>query len=91
MIARTWRGRATAANAPAYIRHFSETVAPQIAALRGHRGAWLLRREHTALEHQFDDRPCDHRRYCCLAGGRQRLAPRHFLRMRHGTRSEKYY
>jgi len=45
MIARTWRGRATSANAPAYIRHFSETVAPQVAALPGHRGAWLLRRE----------------------------------------------
>lgn len=45
MIARTWRGRATAANAPAYVKHFTETVAPQLAALPGHRGAYLLRRE----------------------------------------------
>jgi heme-degrading monooxygenase HmoA len=45
MIARTWRGRATAANAPAYVRHFTETVVPQLKALSGHRGAWLIRRE----------------------------------------------
>jgi len=45
MIARTWRGRATAANAPAYVAHFSETVVPQLKALPGHRGAWLMRRE----------------------------------------------
>jgi heme-degrading monooxygenase HmoA len=45
MIARTWRGRATAANAPAYVKHFTETVMPQLAALSGHRGAYLLRRQ----------------------------------------------
>ncbi|HYD06044.1 MAG TPA: antibiotic biosynthesis monooxygenase [Reyranella sp.] len=45
MIARTWRGRATAANAPAYVRHFTETVVPQLKALPGHRGAYLFRRE----------------------------------------------
>ena len=45
MIARTWRGRATAANAPAYVKHFTETVVPQLKALPGHRGAYLLRRE----------------------------------------------
>ena len=45
MIARTWRGRATAANAPAYVKHFTETVVPQLKALPGHRGAWLMRRE----------------------------------------------
>jgi len=45
MIARTWRGRATAANAPAYVKHFTETVIPQLKALPGHRGAYLLQRE----------------------------------------------
>ncbi len=44
MIARTWRGRATAANAPAYVKHFAETVVPQLKALPGHSGAWLMRR-----------------------------------------------
>jgi heme-degrading monooxygenase HmoA len=45
MIARTWRGRATAANAPAYVKHFTETVVPQLKILPGHRGAWLMQRE----------------------------------------------
>jgi len=45
MIARTWRGRATAANAPAYVKHFTETVVPELKALPGHRGAYLLRRD----------------------------------------------
>ena len=44
MIARTWRGRATAANASAYVRHFTETVVPQLKALPGHCGAWLMQR-----------------------------------------------
>jgi heme-degrading monooxygenase HmoA len=45
MIARLWRGRATAAKASAYLHHFTETVAPELRTLAGHRGAWLLRRE----------------------------------------------
>jgi hypothetical protein len=45
MIARTWRGRATTDNAPAYVKHFTETVVPQLKALPGHRGAWLMQRE----------------------------------------------
>ncbi len=45
MIARVWRGRAEGANAAAYHRHFTETVAPELKALAGHQGAWLLRRE----------------------------------------------
>ena len=44
MIARTWRGRATAANASVYVRHFTETVVPQLKALPGHCGAWLMQR-----------------------------------------------
>lgn len=45
MIARIWRGRATPQNAPAYVKHFTETVVPQLTVLPGHRGAWLMRRE----------------------------------------------
>ena len=45
MIARTWRGRATAANAGAYARHFEVNVLPELKSLAGHRGASLLRRD----------------------------------------------
>ena len=45
MIARLWRGSAEAAKADSYFRHFSETVAPELKGLAGHRGAMLLRRE----------------------------------------------
>ncbi|GEP53577.1 antibiotic biosynthesis monooxygenase [Reyranella soli] len=46
MIARLWRGRAAdAANADAYVRHFTGTVTAELKDLGGHRGAWLLRRE----------------------------------------------
>jgi Antibiotic biosynthesis monooxygenase len=46
MIARLWRGSAAdAANADAYVRHFTGTVTAELKDLAGHRGAWLLRRE----------------------------------------------
>lgn len=45
MIARLWCGRAEDANAAAYLRHFTETVTPELRALSGHRGALLLRRK----------------------------------------------
>ena len=46
MIARLWRGRAAdAANADAYVRHFTGTVTTELKGLSGNRGAWLLRRE----------------------------------------------
>lgn len=45
MIARTWRGVATAAKADAYARHFTSTVAPHLKAIAGYQGARLLRRE----------------------------------------------
>jgi heme-degrading monooxygenase HmoA len=45
MIARIWRGRATPQNAPAYVKHFTETVVPALKALPGHRGASLMQRE----------------------------------------------
>jgi heme-degrading monooxygenase HmoA len=46
MIARTWRGKATAEKADDYQRHFATRVAPQLKELVGHRGAYLLRREN---------------------------------------------
>ncbi|TXL71634.1 antibiotic biosynthesis monooxygenase [Vineibacter terrae] len=45
MIARLWRGLAAPATADAYEDHFTRHVAPALAALAGHRGAWLLRRD----------------------------------------------
>jgi heme-degrading monooxygenase HmoA len=44
MIARLWRGRADAENAPDYVRHIAETVFPSLQDMQGHRGAQLLRR-----------------------------------------------
>ncbi len=49
MIARSWRGRATVQNAPAYVKHFTDTVVPGLKSLPGHRGAWLLQREMDGL------------------------------------------
>jgi heme-degrading monooxygenase HmoA len=46
MIARVWRGLAhTAANAQVYLRHLTSKVLPALAAIPGHRGARVLRRE----------------------------------------------
>src|SRR4029079_3679556 len=45
MIARTWRGQATAANAEAYHRHFITSVAPHLRDIAGYQGGYLLRRE----------------------------------------------
>ncbi|MGE5159115.1 MAG: antibiotic biosynthesis monooxygenase family protein [Gemmatimonas sp.] len=45
MIARIWRGEATAENAPHYQDHATKRVFPALAGLPGHRGAYLLRRE----------------------------------------------
>jgi uncharacterized protein len=43
-IVRMWRGRATAEKADAYIEHVTMKVFPALAAIDGHRGAYLLRR-----------------------------------------------
>jgi hypothetical protein len=43
-ILRMWKAHATAAKAGDYVRHASEKVFPEIQALPGHRGAYLLRR-----------------------------------------------
>jgi heme-degrading monooxygenase HmoA len=46
MIARLWRGVAQGRpNAAAYLRHLESNVLPALAALDGHRGARVLRRE----------------------------------------------
>jgi heme-degrading monooxygenase HmoA len=45
MIARTWRGRATAAKAKGYHRHFETDVVPNLKGIPGHKGAYLLRRQ----------------------------------------------
>ena len=45
MIARMWRGTATAAKADDYDRHFTTVVAPHLRNIDGHKGAFLLRRE----------------------------------------------
>jgi heme-degrading monooxygenase HmoA len=46
MIARLWRGIAnTPLDADAYLRHLDTNVLPTLAAIRGHRGARVLRRE----------------------------------------------
>jgi heme-degrading monooxygenase HmoA len=43
MIVRTWRGRASSVNAPAYVRHFQGNVLPELRGIAGFRGALLLR------------------------------------------------
>jgi len=44
MIARLWRGVATAGNADTYQRHATNTVFPALRCIPGHRGAYLLKR-----------------------------------------------
>jgi hypothetical protein len=48
MIARTWTARASQAGAEAYATFFSVTLLPELAAIEGHCGAFVLTR---ALEH----------------------------------------
>jgi heme-degrading monooxygenase HmoA/uncharacterized protein YciI len=43
-IVRLWKGRTTAANAEKYIQHLTNNVFPELRAIPGHRGAYLLRR-----------------------------------------------
>ncbi|CAN5406821.1 hypothetical protein BH10PSE6_BH10PSE6_52870 [soil metagenome] len=45
MIVRIRRGQAAADKADAYFKHVTATVFPELKALAGHQGAWLLRRE----------------------------------------------
>jgi len=43
-IVRIWKGRTTAANAERYIQHLINTVFPELLAIPGYRGVYLLRR-----------------------------------------------
>ncbi|MBA2459719.1 MAG: antibiotic biosynthesis monooxygenase [Gemmatimonadales bacterium] len=52
MIARVWRGVASAAQADAYLRHVAGSVFPALARLAGQRGGWVLKRE-TAGQVEF--------------------------------------
>ena len=45
MILRMWKARATRSGAEEYIHHATKHVFPQIRAIEGHRGDYLLRRE----------------------------------------------
>lgn len=45
MIVRVWRGLARAGRAGDYRRHLEARVFPDLAAMAGHRGAFLLQRE----------------------------------------------
>jgi heme-degrading monooxygenase HmoA len=47
MIVRIWRGQATRENAPAYYRHVTGKVFPELKAIAGHKGAYLLQRDNT--------------------------------------------
>jgi heme-degrading monooxygenase HmoA len=50
MIARLWRGRARSPkDAEAYQRHVTAKVLPELKAIRGHRGAQVLRCEEEFL------------------------------------------
>jgi heme-degrading monooxygenase HmoA len=46
-IARLWRGWASSAQADLYRRHFRDSVRPEIEALPGFAGAWLLEKEES--------------------------------------------
>jgi len=48
MVVRIWRGQATRENAPAYYRHVTGKVFPELKGITGHKGAYLLQRETAA-------------------------------------------
>lgn len=43
-ILRLWKGQTSPENAGEYIRHLTHNVLPELRAIQGHRGAYLLRR-----------------------------------------------
>ena len=45
MIVRVWRSESTPENAERYVHHATAHVFPALARIRGHRGAYLLRRD----------------------------------------------
>jgi heme-degrading monooxygenase HmoA len=46
MLARIWNGIASQDQADSYVKHFHETVLPELRAITGFQRAYLLRREH---------------------------------------------
>ena len=48
MIARVWRGWASAADAQTYASHAIERVFPSMEAIQGYRGALLLRKDEAS-------------------------------------------
>lgn len=45
MIVRSWRGLSSTDTASAYLEHLQTETLPQLRAIDGHRGAYVLRRE----------------------------------------------
>lgn len=48
MVVRIWRATTTVQGCPRYREHFDRNVLPELRALAGFQGAYLLRREHDA-------------------------------------------
>ena len=48
LIVRMWKGRTTPANAGKYVQHLTKNVFPELRAIAGHRGVYLLRRKSDA-------------------------------------------
>jgi heme-degrading monooxygenase HmoA len=46
VIVRAWHATASAEGAAAYREHFTSSVLPDLQGIDGHRGAYLLRRDH---------------------------------------------
>jgi len=44
LILRMWKARSTAENMGQYVQHVTKRVFPQLQSIKGHRGAYLLRR-----------------------------------------------
>jgi heme-degrading monooxygenase HmoA len=50
VIARTWSGTTSTADAPRYVAHLEKSVLPGLKDIAGHRGAYVLRRADGAAE-----------------------------------------
>jgi heme-degrading monooxygenase HmoA len=48
MIMRMWKARATATRAEDYVQHATNVVFPKVSAIKGHCGAYVLRRQTEA-------------------------------------------
>lgn len=53
VVLRVWSARATRANAPQYLRHFTETVKPELMHLDGFLGSTVLQRDFSDSEVEF--------------------------------------